>query len=485
MCLTLLMCELACEAMATLKEPPGAGPLTDRQADEARLAELVQISAPGVWEWQPSARKFIASDRFLAILGLRAPPSFDAFLSRIDPDGAAWMRAIEPSSVLLPLPESVRFRIRRDDGEVRWVECRLSHSGSGQLLRIAGTVTDITEQEATAHALVESEERLKLAIEAGKMAVWEVDLETGHMTPSAELNVLCGFPPDATPNLSDVRALYDPGEIERLDREGATVEAVRSQAVGGAFEPWRKGALASGDNRTQIQAEVAVTTPAGVKKRLLLRAQYALSRAGRPLLTGVLLDITEAKLAEERLALVARELQHRVKNTISVVSAIAAQTLRDSAGTPEFLARLKALATATDLTIGRHTSVVRLSTLLAKIIQPYRGQGSDPFLISGEDADLQGKAATALGLVLHELCTNAVKYGALSLAGGHVEIHSTVSASVLQLTWAERNGPAVSAPSKRGFGTRLLEHALAGDIGGSAALDFAPTGLRCQISLRL
>jgi two-component sensor histidine kinase len=408
-------------------------------------------------------------------------------VSKIDAEDAAWVRAIEPTSVLLPLPELVRFRIRREDGEVRWVECRLSHSGSGEQLRIAGMVTDVTEQEATAHALVESEERLKLAIEAGKMAVWEVDLETGHMIPSAELNVLCGFPAGAKPNLSDVRALYDPGEIERLDREGVTVEAVRGQAVGGAFEPWRKGAPTSGDNRTQIQAEVAITTPAGVRKRLLLRAQYALSREGRPLLTGVLLDITEAKLAEERLALVARELQHRVKNTISVVSAIAAQTMRDNVDTPgqlaSFLARLKALAAATDLTIGRHGSVVRLSTLVAKIIQPYRGHGSDPFLISGEDADVQGKAATALGLVLHELCTNAVKYGALSVAGGHVEIHSSVNAGVLQLTWAERNGPWVATPSNRGFGTRLLEHALAGDVGGSAALDFGASGLCCQIRL--
>lgn len=466
-----------------------AGAASSRRGDEARLIELVQISAPGVWEWQPSARKFIASDRFLAILGLSPPPSFDAFLSTIEPEDAAWIRAIEPASVLLPLPETVRFRVPRSDGEVRWIESRLSHNGAGELLRIAGTVADVTEQEITAHALVESEERLKLAIEAGKMAVWEVDLETGHLIPSAELNVLCGFPPGATPNLSDVRSLYDPGEIERLDREGATVEAVRSQAVGGAFQPWRKGAPVSQDNRTQIQAEVAITTPAGTKKRLLLRAQYALSRDGSPLLTGVLLDITEAKLAEERLALVARELQHRVKNTISIVSAIAAQTMRDNAAAPGqlavFLARLRALAAATDLTIGRHGSVVRLSALVTKLMQPYRGQGSDPFLILGDDAELQGKAATALGLVLHELCTNAIKYGALSLPGGQVEIHSCVGTGVLELNWTERNGPTVSSPTSRGFGTRLLQHALAGDIGGSAAVQFAPSGLRCQIRLPL
>ena len=318
------------------------------------------------------------------------------------------------------------------------------------------------------------------------MAVWEVDLETGKMTPSPELNVLCGFDPDAEPNLQDVRALYNPGEIERLAKEGATVEVVRQRAVGGAFEPWSKGAFKSGADRTQVQAEVAITTPAGVPKRLLLRAQYALSTEGRPLLTGLLVDITESKMAEERLAVVARELQHRVKNSLSVIRAIAVQSLRGKADTEaaleSFLGRISALAAATDLILEKSASKAELGGVIEKITRPYRDKASDPFVLEGPPVILPANVATAMGMVLHELCTNAVKYGALSVAAGEVLIHwRRLETNWLALTWQERNGPPVIAPSRRGFGSRLLQNILAGEVGGKAEIAFDPQGVRCEI----
>jgi two-component sensor histidine kinase len=306
------------------------------------------------------------------------------------------------------------------------------------------------------------------------------------MTPSAELNLLCGFPPDAEPTLWDIRALYNPGELERLAVEGATVESVRQRAVGGAFEPWSEGAFKSGADRTQVQAEVGITTPAGIPKHLMLRAQYALSPAGRPRLTGLLVDITETKNAQEQLAVVAREMQHRVKNSLAVVGAIAIQSLRGradpDAALEQFLARLHALSSATDLILKRHSSEVELSDLVKVIIKPYRGRQNSPFAISGSIVTLPAKFATPLGMVLHELCTNAVKYGSLSVSSGKVEISwAHTAGSDIVLVWQERGGPPVSAPSKRGFGTKLLDQLIAAEIGGSLKADYDPEGLRCEI----
>jgi len=285
-----------------------------------------------------------------------------------------------------------------------------------------------------------------------------------------------------------VRALYNPGEIERLAKERNTVEAVRDRAMAGDFEPWTEGALKSGADRTQIQAEVAITTPAGVPKRLMLRAQYAKSAEGRPRLTGLLVDITETKMAEERIAVVARELQHRVKNSLSVIGTLAQQSLRGKtdigAALKDFLGRLGALSAANDLILAKDSATADLRALVEIITRPYCDD-SARFVIQGPPVRLPPKVATATGMILHELCTNAVKYGALSVAGGDVVIDWQTQDETLSLTWEERRGPKVVAPTSRGFGTRLLNNVVSTDLGGRLSLDYKPDGLRCQIDMPL
>ncbi len=142
------------------------------------------------------------------------------------PDDRGWASLLEARrNADTTFPAFVRFRFRKkDSGELRWTASRIWRAGdAGNVASYSAVVTDITDQIETAQALIESEERLRLAIEAGKMAVWEVDLNTGALTPSPELNHLIGLPPDAKPTVYDVRALYAPGEVARLAEEGASV----------------------------------------------------------------------------------------------------------------------------------------------------------------------------------------------------------------------------------------------------------------------
>lgn len=462
-------------------------------ASERRLMHVCEASAPGAWDWERDTEQFLVNRRLRELFGL----SDDDLVSRqtlVDatlPDDRQWGELILPEAggASASYPALVRFRIKRaDNGATRWIAARIwRNAEADSFLGYSGTVEDITEQTETARALIESEERLRLAIEAGRMAVWEVDLTTGAMTPSEELNVLLGFAPGTKPNLKDVRALYVPGEIERLAQEGATIEVVRARASGGAFEPWSKDALREGGDRTQVQAEVAIVTPAGVPKQLMLRAQFAPTPDGTPRLTGLLIDITEKKMAEERLDAIARELQHRVKNSLSIINAIASQSLRnsvDETALQGFLGRVSALGVATDLIIERGSVPADLRDLVEKITQPYRQDDPGQFEFEGPSVALDPRMATAVGMTLHELCTNAVKFGALSTPSGRVSVAWQLRDNDgVVLHWAERDGPPVVPPTRRGFGTRLLEQVLARELKGGVSIRYDPAGLQCRLEI--
>jgi two-component sensor histidine kinase/PAS domain-containing protein len=454
-------------------------------ASSDRLARLIEETAPGAWDWDARTHTFVITPRLRDVFGFSPADNVDlaALAAAAFSSDRGWTDGIDK----LPIqsdPILRRFRILKNGAE-RWIAARIWNRGAEGH---SGTVEDITDHTETAMALTESEERLRLAIEAGKMAVWEVDLETQTMTQSPELNLLLGFPPGETVTLAKARALYNPGEFERVQKEGVSAEAIRARAHGGAFEPWRRRERPATGGRTQVQAEIAITTRAGVPKHLLLRSQYAPFPDGRPRLTGLLIDITETKQAQLKLGTVARELQHRVKNSLSVVYALAMKTLRgkaDEEALRTFLERLRALAAANDLILDRGSDSAPLQNVIEQIVKPYRDVSQDPFTLNGPPVSLHPNAAIASGMVLHELCTNAVKYGALSRPEGRITVHWTQPASDrIDLTWQERGGPAVEKPARHGFGMRLLDSLLSGE-GGKVTLDFQPAGVTCKISLPL
>ncbi len=204
---------------------------------------------------------------------------------------------------------------------------------------------------------------------------------------------------------------------------------------------------------------------------------------------GTTEDINERKVAEERQRLLINELNHRVKNNLATVQAIAFQTLKGDIPLAEakarFEARLMALSRAHNLL----TEQVWGGASLERVVRDsteHLGGDQERFTLSGPSVWIAPRAALALALALHELGTNAAKYGALSGDGGRVDVTwRETGDGKLILEWKEQDGPPVSAPPRRGFGSRLIEQGLAGDLGGTAQIAFEPDGLRCTIAAAL
>ncbi|NOG74169.1 sensor histidine kinase [Roseicella sp. DB1501] len=210
----------------------------------------------------------------------------------------------------------------------------------------------------------------------------------------------------------------------------------------------------------------------------------------------ILRDRTEQRREEERRRLLLRELDHRVKNTLATVQSVAAQSLRyapnPAAFRKAFDARLLALARAHDMLARGGWEGAPLREVIERTLEPYATDGeAGRVSADGPPVLLAPNAAVTLNLALHELATNAAKYGSLSARGGRVDVTWTLGrrfnddVPAVEIHWRERGGPPVRPPERRGFGSRLLERALPYESGGEVRLDFAPQGVECRIRLPL
>ena len=202
-------------------------------------------------------------------------------------------------------------------------------------------------------------------------------------------------------------------------------------------------------------------------------------------------DVTDRVLNAAHQRLLVDELNHRVKNNLAIVQSIAVMTARNSEDLPafqkSFQARLSALARTHDVLAHNAWEAMNLRTLMAGALSPF---GESHFTLRGPSASVNARQALALGLILHELATNAAKYGALSSENGQVEIvwkmvRAADGRQRLHLEWHERGGPLVREPARRGFGSRLVERSVSADLGGTVEMDWRPEGLRCTISALL
>lgn len=210
----------------------------------------------------------------------------------------------------------------------------------------------------------------------------------------------------------------------------------------------------------------------------------------RRLLAKAGIDAAEQKVFDGLQRVLLEELHHRVKNTLATVMAITSQSLRAAEslehGREAIESRLLALGRVHDLLLQTNWTSASLATILKIALDPY-DMGGGRFFVQSSDIQVSSGAVLSLAMVLNELCTNAVKYGALSTAGGRVDISATVDYSQEQfrLRWAERGGPAVQEPTRRSFGTRLIEHSFVSQLQGEAKLTFEPTGVVCSLDIPL
>jgi PAS domain S-box-containing protein len=195
-------------------------------------------------------------------------------------------------------------------------------------------------------------------------------------------------------------------------------------------------------------------------------------------------DITERKRTEERVHLLVREANHRAKNLLSLVQAIARQTTardRDDF-IDRFTERLQALAANQDLLVRHKWQAVDMEGLVRAQLAPFADLIGPRIVVGGPQLHLNAAAAQALGLALHELATNAGKYGALSTGAGHVHIGWRLDGDTLAVSWTERKGPPVRPPERQGFGTTVMRSMAKRALGGEVRLDYAPTGVEWHLT---
>jgi two-component sensor histidine kinase len=252
-------------------------------------------------------------------------------------------------------------------------------------------------------------------------------------------------------------------------------------------------AVALKENRELRSIEILVERPDGTRVPVLTFPTPLRDKEGH-VVGGVnmLIDVSQQKDAAEHQLILINELNHRVKNTLAIVQAVASQSFKDASSTTEardaFDGRLKALSGAHDILTNENWKGASLVSIVTRAVAAYHSKNDDRFVVRGPELRITPKAALALAMVLYELATNAVKYGALSNDTGRLTIEWTVdfankAAPVLRLRWSEEGGPPVKAPKRRGFGSRLIERSLAHDLGGEARLEFPVSGVVCMIAV--
>jgi two-component sensor histidine kinase len=204
-------------------------------------------------------------------------------------------------------------------------------------------------------------------------------------------------------------------------------------------------------------------------------------------------EIEQRRQAEKYQRLLVNELNHRVKNSLAIVQSLAQQSFKSGLPADEarraFDARLSALSAAHNLLTRESWESALLSQTIATAVSATTGANSDRVELSGPDIQLSPQTAVSVAMALHELCTNAIKYGSLSNESGSVSVRWQVAGDPdsprLHLEWTESGGPSVGPPVRRGFGSRMIERGLSAELGGKVEMDFRPTGLVCIIDAPL
>ena len=439
-----------------------------------RLEIAVRAADLGIWEWDLRTDAFIYSDRAKEIFGFGRDEAVtrERLASVLHPEDRPLVReqAVRSVDPTLRKRDPYRYRIfRADTGDLRWIhafgEPVFEHvEGKAVAVRFIGTLQDISDEVKAKEQIVQQEARLRLAIEASGIAVWELNLADQSVVHSPELNRLCGFPPDARPSLEEFRSRYAPGERERIEREGAEARA---------------------RGETKFQAEIHHIWPDGTEKWLSLRAQLApgeTSYGGR--IIGVLVDVTDQKKREEQQVLLVSEFKHRIKNSFAVMQSIITQTLRDEDVSEDarakLYARLQAMADAHDVIAKGAWEGALLSQVLDRVLGAFDSQRSR-VEVHADKIELSPRAALSFSLVLHELATNSVKYGSLSSSHGRILIEARKQGNggepLLRMEWTESGGPPVERALRAGFGTRLIDRVFSAEFGAVIERAFEPDGL--------
>jgi PAS domain S-box-containing protein len=441
-----------------------------------RLAAIVEASRDAIWSWSreaiveswnaEAARLFqYAADEIIG----------QSLFVLVPPEGVD--RAQLAIKALLNGASHQRFdtvRLRKDRSAVP-VELTIFPVKvlDGEVAGFATICRDVSTRVRQEEALRASETRYRSAVVTGRIGAWETNMVTRTRTWTAEgmqlfgLNLADGRGTVGGPDDEFKRALH-PEDKHMMEQFHRTADEVDSYPC--------EYRIVHADGRTlwvSGRGRVVARGPDG-------KAQ---------LVDNMVMDITDRKKAEEQVQLLMRETAHRSKNLLTVVAAIAAQTGRGAATISEFQEkfslRLRALAASQDLLIQGLSGGALLEQLVRQQLRAFAESGTG-FEMTGPPVTLPASVTQTLGLALHELATNAAKYGAWSVSAGKVDVRWTVSEDAerkLHLTWTEHGGPPVEKPARKGFGHIVFEQMVAQSVDGDVTIEYRPTGLRWSLSL--
>lgn len=307
--------------------------------------------------------------------------------------------------------------------------------------------------------------RLEMAVEAAELGLWEWDVRTGDLIWNPRNRELFGVDPERPLHIGEYISLVHPNDREKVR---AAYRHARDKPQGGDYVIEHRTAFEPGGQTRWVQA----------------RGRVVRDEAGIALVVGSTLDITDRKAAEERRSLILRELAHRAKNGILIMMTIVAQTAKGATNVKDFeevlLGRLKSMADSQDLVTDAAGQPLALGDLLERALTPFDPArfDRDPGLA---EVNIPAELVVGMALLLHELSTNAVKYGALSAPTGRVQLElSERREGRAVVSWREINGPPVKPVARKGFGSRLLDVSLR-NYGGLVEGRFEPEGFQARI----
>jgi PAS domain S-box-containing protein len=573
---------------------------TALRGSESQLRLAIDAGRMAAWAHDTATDMITTTPELNRLLGYPPEAQIDAMELRShyypgdrDRLSAAAMAAMERGENFF----EVEYRFYRLDGSLRWflMRAEMELGLDRRPTRTVGVILDITDRRQNEESLREREEELRTALEAGSLAIFDLDHVTGEVRATPRLNEFYGYPAGHRLTIDDIRARFHPDDVEEIlqtsrvlqedvsvrqfdwplrllmpdgsdrwihgrgeyirDEAGRVIRSrgvvmdvtqqkqaeeanarlaaivasspdaiISFDATGKRIVTWNKGAetlfgytedeaigqpvnllvppdpvsgakVKSGAfEETIARGYIRLETKRRRKDGTLLDVSVLASRmtdaSGRVIgAAAIFRDITERKRWEEHQRLLINELNHRVKNTLATVQSVTSQTLRNSKTTEEAQRgveeRLIALSRAHNILTEENWEGASLRDIVMGAVAAHRHEGENPVQVSGPDVRLSPQMALALAMALHELATNAVKYGALSNKMGEIGITWALSLGAdgphLHLAWTERGGPPVMAPTRRGFGTRLIERSLAQELQGRVQLAFEPAGLMCTL----
>jgi PAS domain S-box-containing protein len=437
---------------------------------EAQIRALSDALPASVFIIDPSGQFLFVNPFWSHFTGLSSEQAAGTgWIEVVHPDDLpaaleAWLKARSSGSAF-----TAEVRCRSAEGGWVWILARFAPilGPGGKLAAWIGVSSDIDERRRSEEESRRRQARFEALVRASATIVFELD-EAGHRRiPNPAWRDYVGAAFDRSPEQAWTVAIHPD------DRDAAMAE-------------WR---AAFAEKRPAIAEVRQWHEPSRSYRWVSIYTVPVIAADGSaPEWIGGLTDIHEKKIAAETQNTLVLELQHRVRNSLAVVRSLSVQTGRHATGVADFMhrfdGRLTALAHAQSLLTSSNANAADLLDVITTVLQPFRSQYGSAFSIAGPRVQLGPITVTNLSLALHELATNAAKYGALAQPQGRIAVGWTDERGMVQLVWAETGGPPTAPPTALGFGSRLLSQTLSHEPDGAVIQDYRPEGLRCTMRWR-